>query len=434
VAGTSKVSINLRGRGRVSVESGLVGGRYALKQEIGRGGVGEVMLARDEQLDRWVAVKRLQMATGESVQRAQWALAEAKRLARLQHPNIVVVHDVLEQGGDVLIVMEYLSGYTIEDLEAPLPVDEFIQIARQSLQALGAAHALNMIHLDIKPTNIMLTWLNNGHLQVKLLDFGLATIMERPAAQELEPDGSLFGSVHTMAPEQFEQQPVGVFTDLYSLGCVFFQSLTGTEPFGGASTQEIIDAHLQHEVVPLAVLRPDMPPCLCGWIENLMARNPSDRPGDAEEALAGLMGALAGEMPKSRAVHSDRRAGGHGRRMSDESETAGDELPDPSQCKPVDPSDRIRLMASVGTPVMVEGVVSRIWENATATMRFINLEGIRHEDFSLVLPLEGEHAGFFRRECDALGGRKIRATGRLTEFRGAPQITIHAPAQIDASP
>lgn len=129
--------------------------RYRMDREIGRGGAGEVFLAYDQQLERWVAVKRMRVDMGEVAEREEFAIREAKRLARLQHPNVVTVYDLLEQDGDLLLVMEYLAGHNLEDLNEPLTLRDFIEVARQSLVALAAAHGIGMIHMDLKPSNIM---------------------------------------------------------------------------------------------------------------------------------------------------------------------------------------------------------------------------------------------------------------------------------------
>lgn len=394
------------------MENVLVGGRYALQQELGRGGVGEVLLAHDLQLERMVAVKRIHVQMGESGHRAQFAIKEAKQLARLQHPNIVTVFDVLDHEGDVLMVMEYLRGYTLEDLKAPLTLEDFVEVARQSLAGLGAAHALGVIHLDIKSTNLMLVWLATGQLQVKLLDFGLATMMEQVTLEETGEDEGVLGSVYTMAPEQLERRPVDVRTDLYSLGCVFYHALTRKDPFRGETVEAIIEAHLQHVFRPLASRRPDLPPAVCAWVEQLMARNPDVRPPDAPTALSLLLGTLSAGRP-----------GRSLKNLPASAEVSVGEIQLP---------DLDSLRASVGKMVTVNGTVNRVGENMPGTIRFLNFESVPHNDFSVILPLKGGHAEFSRERLEALVGRKVRVTGKVSEFHGSPQMVVESPSQMVA--
>jgi serine/threonine protein kinase len=387
---------------------GVIARRYVAREVIGRGGVGEVLLAYDRQLQRLVAVKRVHLRVGESERRAVFAMEEAKRLARLQHPNIVTVFDVLEHKGDVVMVMEYLSGHTLESLQVALGLGEFAEVARQCLDALGAAHSLGMVHLDIKSTNIMLIALTTGRLQVKLLDFGLAAMIDQQPAQTPLWGGGLIGSVYTVAPEQLERRPVDVRTDLYSLGCVFYHALSRREPFQGVSVRGVIEAHLRHEFRPLAERRPDLPPALCAWVENLMSLAPGDRPESAAAALAGLENALAFPAPA-------------------EVEPSGpvDEIPS---------TDQARLIAALGSRVAVSGEVDRVWENAAGTIRFLNFKTVDHSDFSAVLLLKSGHPEFARSELDTLIGERIRVTGTLSEFHGSPQIVVVAPDQIERIP
>jgi serine/threonine protein kinase len=395
---------------------GLIGGRYALERELGRGGVGEVMLAQDTQLERRVAVKRIRVEVGESGWRSQLAIDEAKRLARLQHPNIVTVHDVLDHKGDVLLVMEYLRGYTLDDLKAPMLLEEFVEVARQTLSGLGAAHALGMVHLDIKPTNIMLTWLATGQLQVKLLDFGLATMMDRPARQSLTKNGQILGSVHTMAPEQFEQEPVGIYTDLYSLGCVFYRALSRQDAFEGESMGEVIQAHLHRVLKPLGEWRPDLPAGICTWVDKLMARRPEDRPKDATSALASLFPMLPA------------RGAAKATSVPDHPGENGAAEPPGGSPIDVDPRDQERLKEALGKKVLVEGVVDRIWENTTGTIRFLDLAGISHREFSLLV--KAGEPEFSLETLTRLIGSRIQAAGTLSEFHGCPQIIIETPDQL----
>jgi len=173
---------------------------------------------------------------------------------------------------------------------------DFQQIAAETLEGLAAAHQLGMCHRDLKPSNLMFHWLPDGRWQTKLLDFGLANFGLRPAQQQLTVDGSATGSVHFMAPEQFLHQPVDVRTDLYSLGCVLYYSLTGSFPCNGATMEEVMNAHLSRKLVPLQQLRPDVAPLLADWVMWLMSRQPEERPESAVEALRVLRGIQNGTL------------------------------------------------------------------------------------------------------------------------------------------
>ncbi len=408
-----KLSLKKQEQAPSGLKLGLIGGRYKPREQLGRGGAGEVLLAYDSQLERLVAVKRIHLKLGESERRAAFAMDEAKRLAKVQHPGIVTVYDVLVHRREVIMVMEYLSGHTLEAREEPLAIADFGEVARQCLDALGAAHALGMVHLDIKSTNIMLTTLTTGKLQVKLLDFGLAAMIEQPASALLAPGRELRGSVYTIAPEQLERKPVGVRADLYSLGCVLYHALTRREPFQGVSVAGVIEAHLRHEFRPLAERRPDLPPGLCAWVECLMARNPEERPGSAAEALAGLEWLMP---------------------VSSELDAAFVESPAaPSGDVPVEEicaSERERLLAAFGRTTAVVGTVERVWENKPGTIRFLNFHAVDHDDFSVVLLLRAGHPGLALEFTEALIGKMIRVIGRITDFHGCPQIIVESPSQI----
>jgi hypothetical protein len=145
-----------------------------------------------------------------------------------------------------------------------------------------------MVHRDIKSANIMVTWTEGGDVRVKLLDFGLAKVMAAPSEQTLDHAGALTGSIYFLSPEQLNCQPIDHRTDFYSLGCVFYRALTLRNPFQGAGIPSIITAHLQHDFIPLAEYRPDLPAGLAGWVEKFFSFSPSDRPANAAAALADL--------------------------------------------------------------------------------------------------------------------------------------------------
>jgi serine/threonine protein kinase len=269
------------------IEASVIGGRYVIDRKLGSGGEGAVYLAYDQLLNRHVAIKS--MHTGaEALTDATGAFNEAKRLASLQHPNIVTIFDFLPSHENVFVVMEFINGESLDSLTQPMEVRVFWEFARQCLDALGAAHSLGMVHRDIKSANIMITWTEGGDTRVKLLDFGLAKVMAAPSEQTLDHAGALTGSIYFLSPEQLNCQAIDHRTDFYSLGCVFYRALTLRNPFQSVGIPSIIAAHLQHDFIPLAEYRPDLPAGLAAWVEQLFAFSPGDRPVNATGALADL--------------------------------------------------------------------------------------------------------------------------------------------------
>lgn len=268
------------------------GRRYELCGLLGRGGLGEVLLATDTQLDRKVAIKRLYQNPEATAETAAAAIREARVLASLLHPNVVAVFDIFEFLGDVLVVMEYVPGRTLQEIGdfAPMALSDFLAVATQSLRGLAAAHELTLLHCDIKPSNIMVaSGASAGGWKVKVLDFGLARLAE--VTQSRTPDDQereLLGSIYTMAPEQFEEDPVDTRTDLYSLGCVLYFVLAGAYPFVGDSVEAVVNAHLTHTLIPIGEARPDLPAPLAEWVMKLMEKKPDDRFPSAYDALDDL--------------------------------------------------------------------------------------------------------------------------------------------------
>jgi serine/threonine protein kinase len=262
--------------------------RYEIKGEIGRGGLGIVYRAYDSRLGRDVAIKRIRADSGEKLDELTTnLLSEAKALSALNHPHIVTVHDVGQDEEGAYVVMELLEGENLDTVieRAPLPVEDFREFAVQTIEGLVAAQSVGLVHRDLKPPNIMLVWLPSGKFQVKILDFGLAKFSRKPSTQTTGHADSILGSIYFMAPEQFERAPLDARTDLYAIGAIFYYTLAGRYPFDGDNAVEVMTAHLQHRLVPLQQLRPDVPDCICAWLERLMARNMEDRPADAREAL-----------------------------------------------------------------------------------------------------------------------------------------------------
>jgi len=265
--------------------------RYEIRGKIGQGGLGAVYRGYDTRMSREVAIKRITTNTKEDPELQEEStrqlIKEAGALASLQHPHIVTIYDVGSDEDGPYVVMELISGKTLDELieRAPLTWPDFRELALQTQEALIAAQELDLIHSDIKPSNLMLTWLPSGKFQVKIVDFGLATLTHSQSKEDLEELEAVFGSIFFMAPEQFERVPLDARTDIYAMGCVYYQALTGIYPFDGTSGQEVMAAHLNHQVTPLQDVRSDIPIWACDWIMWLINRQAADRPASSREAL-----------------------------------------------------------------------------------------------------------------------------------------------------
>jgi phosphate transport system substrate-binding protein len=266
--------------------------RYEIRKVLGQGGAGEVYSAWDTQLRRTVAIKRIRQGglykdPGLTEEAARSAWMEAMCLAAVRHPNIVAVYDLGMDENLPYLVMEFVVGETLDKRvqRGVLDVDEFIEVARQTLSGMVAAHQTGLVHRDIKPENLILTQMASGHPQVKILDFGIAKYLHQPEVQTMDLDGAIKGSVYWISPEQLNGDLVDERCDVYSLGCVFYFLLTGKPPFGTGNPTTVITAHLMHHVEPLHSLRADLPTGLSDWCMWMIRREPGERPQSALVAL-----------------------------------------------------------------------------------------------------------------------------------------------------
>ncbi len=263
--------------------------RYKVYEQLGIGGVGAVYRAYDNELKRWVAIKRLISATemGGDTKLAADLRREADALASLRNPNIVTIFDVASDAEGLFMVMELLEGEDLADVVArgPLHYDDFKELASQTVEALLAAHQRHILHRDIKPENIKVERLPGGRMQSKIIDFGLARTGLRARKQTEDVSGTVMGSIFYMAPEQLTRKPTDERTDLYSLGCVFYEALSGRKAFDGDTVNVVIDKHIDHDIIPLHIIAPHVPPWLGAWVLRLMAQKPEDRPSNAQQAI-----------------------------------------------------------------------------------------------------------------------------------------------------
>lgn len=268
----------------------VLGGRYRLLSLLGRGGMGEVWRGVDELLDRPVAVKLVRAERGGSDEAAARFRREARVTARLAgHPNIVILHDFgQESDGSVYTVMELVAGRPLADVlreSSPLPVEHAADLMSQAASGLGAAHAAGIVHRDVKPGNLMVigerTGLYGGTL--KVLDFGIAGLTASEQSRRLTQTGRVLGTPLYMAPEQVRGERVGQAGDLYSLGAILYQMLTGEPPFPGDDPLTVLRGHLRKTPRPVASLRPGLPGPLAELVDALLAKRAEERPASAEE-------------------------------------------------------------------------------------------------------------------------------------------------------
>ena len=261
-------------------------GHYRITAAIGAGGMGEVYRATDSKLGRDVAIKMLPAAVAQDPERLARFEREARSLAALNHPNIVTIFSVEEADGSRFLAMELVEGESLDTLLAPggLPLSRFFEIAVPLADALSAAHERGIVHRDLKPANVMVT--REG--RVKVLDFGLAkleaagsnpnlTSTPTESRAELTSEGQVFGTVAYMSPEQARGGKVDARSDVFSLGVVLYQMVTGERPFQGASAVDMISSILRDTPPSVTDRRGDLPPHLARILRRCLEKEPRDR-------------------------------------------------------------------------------------------------------------------------------------------------------------
>ena len=305
----------------------ILGGRYELRGLLGRGGMAEVHEGWDTRLRRAVAIKLLYPALSAQPENRRRFEVEARAAARLSHPHIVAVHDSGEHHGTPFIVMERLSGHSLADeiARGPLPQPQVWQVLDDVLAAVAVAHDAGILHRDIKPGNILFTTTGDA----KVTDFGIA----KTAEGGFTTTGQIVGTMAYLSPGRLMGNPATPTDDLYAVGVVGYEALTGRRPFMQENLGALARAIMGDQPPALRALRPDVDPVLAATIERAMARDPGWRFRDAREmraALAGQAPAPPGVRPATRVLDAP--------------------LPPPTYIPPapVAPPSRTRMLLAVG--------------------------------------------------------------------------------------
>jgi len=252
----------------------LVAGRYELEEVVGTGGMSSVYRAHDTLLDRKVALKVLHPQYADDEEYVERFRREARAVARLSHPNIVTVIDRGEENGQEFIVFEYVDGQNLKALvnaRGAIPVETAVALGHQIARALAFAHEQGLVHRDVKPQNVLL----NGDGRAKVTDFGIARSMD--VKHGMTQTGAVLGTSDYIAPEQAQGHGVNARTDVYSLGVVLYELLTGEVPFPGENFVAVAMRHINEPPPSARALRRDVPPRLDAALQRAMAKDPADR-------------------------------------------------------------------------------------------------------------------------------------------------------------
>jgi tRNA A-37 threonylcarbamoyl transferase component Bud32 len=279
----------------------VLSGRYRLESKLGSGGMSTVYLARDETLQRWVAVKVMHREISDQPDQLERFRREARTVAQLSHPNVVAVIDAGEDSGYPYIVLEYVEGETLKqriDRLGRLPVDEAAAYGIEIGRGLAAAHAQRLIHRDVKPQNVLI----DAEGRAKVTDFGIARSLE---SDGLTKTGRVLGTTDYVAPEQAMGQAVDARCDIYSLGVLLYEMLTGEVPFQADTLVGVAMKHVNERMPDVQERRPEVSSALAAVIERATAKEPKKRYPDMIAMLGDLEGALEVEVARSGTSHGE---------------------------------------------------------------------------------------------------------------------------------
>ncbi|HEX2129598.1 MAG TPA: protein kinase [Solirubrobacterales bacterium] len=280
----------------------VLSGRYRLESKLGSGGMSTVYLARDETLERWVAAKVLHREISDQPDQIERFRREARAVAQVAHPNVVAVIDAGEDLGRPYIVFEYVEGETLKqriDRAGRLPLDEAAAYAIEVGRGLGAAHARRLVHRDVKPQNVLI----DAEGRAKVTDFGIARELEQDG---LTKTGRVLGTTDYVSPEQAMGQPVDARSDIYSLGVLLYEMLTGDVPFKAETVVGVAMKHVNEQIPDVQKRRPQVSSALAAVIERATHKEPGKRYSDMNAMLVDLEAAL--EVEVARAGHSTGEA------------------------------------------------------------------------------------------------------------------------------
>jgi serine/threonine protein kinase len=273
-----------------NLQSGQMLGPYRIITQIGKGGMANVYKAYQPSVDRYVAIKVLPSQLAESQEFATRFHQEARIIAKLEHPHILPVFDYGESDGVAYFVMRYLEAGTLRDkMEAgrPLPLNDIDRIFTQLAEALSYAHSFGIIHRDLKPANALI----DSHGNIFLTDFGIAKLMES-ASPRLTQTDAIMGTPAYISPEQAQSQPVDQRSDIYSLGIILYEMVTGRVPFVADTPLAVLFKHISDPLPLPSLVKPDIPPSIEKVILKALAKDPKDRFSTADEFVAAWKRAL----------------------------------------------------------------------------------------------------------------------------------------------
>jgi serine/threonine protein kinase/tetratricopeptide (TPR) repeat protein len=286
---------------RANTLTGTVAGRFAIVRLLGVGGMGQVYQAQDTKLKRVVAIKRMAPKLQQDEHDRRRFLREAQQASALNHPNVAGIYDVIEEEGEVFLIMEYVEGTPLRAVlqarKGYVP-DEFFKIATQGLEGVNAAHEKGILHGDIKPENIMIT----PEGRVKVLDFGVARRFSMGDASDATVtvntlSGAISGTPAYMAPEVLMQKPYDGRADLFSLGLVYYEMLGGAQPFETDSIAGTLASVLHTEPRPIDEVNPKVPGPISSVVQTMLAKDPAQRYSTARDVLIDLRRVQEGETP-----------------------------------------------------------------------------------------------------------------------------------------
>ena len=291
-----------------------IAGRYRIHAKLGEGGMGAVYKAEQMSLKRTVAVKLLRPEVAGSQMLLARFNAEAQAVAKLSHPNTVNIYDFgQDSDGTLFIAMEFIEGKSLRQLihtEAPIALPRALRIAAQIASSLTDAHAASIVHRDLKPDNVMLQERGKQRDVVRVLDFGIAKLRDegRQTQMAMTQAGDMLGTPQYMAPEQIRAEQIDGRTDVYALGCILYEMVTGRLPFEGTTVMALLSKHLLEAVVPPSRRRPELglPPAIDQLVLSAMAKDPNARPATMEqmgERIGALLATLAGGTQEHTAPH-----------------------------------------------------------------------------------------------------------------------------------